>query len=90
MSQTHAHPDKHAKHSPTEKAMQEVDSHVPGAEGDPIPAPDEGSHSRSHAAHLDAGGDTHTKPAGNLRQGSAPGALRQPPQEISRVGKQHR
>lgn len=90
MSQTHAHPDKHAKHNAAEKAMHEADVHAPGIEADPIPAPDTGNHPRSHAAHLDAGADAHTKPAGNLRQGSEPGALRQPPQEISRIGKQHR
>ncbi|HEY0784650.1 MAG TPA: hypothetical protein VGD62_02190 [Acidobacteriaceae bacterium] len=55
-----------------------------------IPAPEHGSHPRSHAAHLEEAGSVHTKPEGNLRQGSAPGALREPPQRISRVGKQHR
>ncbi len=88
MSQTHAHPDKHTNHSGDAKAMHEADA--AGVEAQPIPAPEEGSHARSHAAHLHAPADAHTLPAGNLRQGSAPGALKQPPQEISRAGKQHR
>jgi len=37
------------------------------------------THSKSHAAHLETGKDEpHTKPAGDLRQGSHPGARRQP------------
>ena len=35
-------------------------------------------HKRSHAAHLDSGGEEHTKPAGNLRQGSYPTGRKQP------------
>jgi hypothetical protein len=36
-------------------------------------------HNRSHAAHLESGhGEPHTKPAGNLRQGSYPTGRRQP------------
>lgn len=88
MSQTHAHPEKSAKHSDDSKAMHEADAAA--VEPQPIPAAEEGNHARSHAAHLHAPVDANTKPAGNLRQGAAPGALRQPPQEISRAGKQHR
>ncbi len=36
------------------------------------------THKRSHAAHLDSGGSEHTKPAGNLRQGSYPTGRKQP------------
>jgi hypothetical protein len=54
-----------------------------------IPAPEDGSHSRSHAAHL---GHVHeqTKPADKLRQGMASNTLREPPVVVSRVGKQNR
>jgi hypothetical protein len=38
-----------------------------------------GEHDRSPAAHLNGSqGEPHTKPAGDLRQGSHPGARRQP------------
>lgn len=37
------------------------------------------THSKPHAAHLDEGkGQPHTKPAGDLRVGSHPGARKQP------------
>ena len=37
------------------------------------------THARSHAAHLEDGqAQPHTKPAGNLRQGSYPTGRRQP------------
>ncbi|HEY5055519.1 MAG TPA: hypothetical protein VII58_05120 [Acidobacteriaceae bacterium] len=44
---------------------------------DPIPAPADGSHERSHAAHL---GEEHTraKSEGNLQHGKQQGELRQP------------
>jgi len=78
-----------------EKAIEDSDRHAMDGNGtgknvDPIPMPDNGAHEKSHAAHL--GGTVHdrTKPQGNLRQGAAPGELREPPQEISRVGKEHR
>ncbi|MDP9038209.1 MAG: hypothetical protein M3O02_02910 [Acidobacteriota bacterium] len=70
--------------------MKDADRHtVAQASADPIPMPDQGSHEKSHAAHL---GEAHesTKPAGNLRQGSHPGALREPPMVVQRVGKEHR
>jgi hypothetical protein len=72
-----------------ERAMEDADRHAQGSK-DPIPMPESGGHEKSHAAH--PGGNVHdrTKPEGNLRQGAAPGALREPPQEISRVGKEHR
>jgi len=38
----------------------------------------EGVHNRSHAAHLEDQGKPHTKPEGNLRQGSHPGGRKQP------------
>ena len=77
---------------PLARALDDVASHSTGANKniDPVPEPETGSHPHSHAAHLGNDGGGHTKPAGDLRQGSAPGALRQPPQEVSRIGKQHR
>lgn len=49
----------------------------------PTPAPQQnkpaGVHSRSHAAHLEQGrGETHSKPVGDLRQGSYPNGRKQP------------
>lgn len=38
-----------------------------------------GVHNRSHAAHLEQGrGEPHSKPAGELRQGSYPNGRKQP------------
>jgi hypothetical protein len=67
-----------------------ADGNGRGANVDPIPIPENGSHEKSHAAHLGGAAHEHTKPQGNLRQGAAPGELREPPQEIGRVGKEHR
>jgi hypothetical protein len=77
---------------PLDQALDEVASHTTGANKniDPVPEAQEGNHPRSHAAHLGNDGRDHTKPAGDLRQGSTPGALREPPQELSRIGKQRR
>jgi hypothetical protein len=63
-----------------------------GAKVVAIPAPESGSHDKSHAAHLkgksgNAQEDTHRQGA---HPGASPGELRQPPQEIGRVGKEHR
>ncbi len=57
---------------------------------DPVPVPDDGAHAHSHAAHLGGHVEEHTKPAGNLRQGAAPGERREPPMVVQRIGKQHR
>jgi hypothetical protein len=74
-----------------QKALHEADAHnLEGASADPIPAPENGNHARSHAAHLGGHVDEHTKRAGNLRQGAAPAERREPPMIISRVGKDHR
>jgi hypothetical protein len=56
---------------------------------DPIPLPEHGGHAHSYAAHL--GGAIHgrTAPAANFSQ-RVSGQLREPPQQISRIGKQHR
>ena len=87
MSQTKAHPDHgHTHHVPA------ADTHAAGegAAVDAIPAPEGSTHSRSHAAHLSSEGSQHIKPAGNVGQGAMVGELRQPPENITRSGKQHR
>lgn len=94
---------KHAQHSKEEqkkhgdvleKALKEADQHNLG-EGnvDAIPAPDNGGHARSQAAHLGQNEHLHNN---GLQGGhfyepmTQVNAQRQPPQQISRVGKQHR
>ena len=97
MSNKHAHEAKEEvkKHSDVlESAMKDADRHTVGGEhADSVPMPDNGSHARSQAAHLDAGspsGHEHTNPAGGLKHGVTLGELREPPQQISRTGKLHR
>lgn len=73
-----------------ESAIQDADRHANG-NNDPVPMPDNGSHEKSHAAHL--GGTVHdrTKPVGDIRQRfSASTDLREPPMVVQRVGKDHR
>lgn len=91
-SNTHPAAESGKKHGdPLDSAMQDADRHnVEGDAADPVPPAEDGGHSHSAAAHLEIGGKAHTKPAGNLRQGSHPGALREPPMVVQRVGKQHR
>lgn len=72
-------------------AMHESDEHRGGGgHADAVPPAETGGHSHSAAAHLNSKGAPHTKPAGNLRQGADPGALREPPMVVQRVGKQHK
>lgn len=52
-----------------------------------IPEPDNGSHARSQAAHLGGHTHDHTKPVGDLRRYEQE---REPPQEVSRAGKEYR
>jgi len=84
------------KHSDAiEVAMHENDFHTMETQHleqsiDAIPPAENGVHRHSAAAHLELGGAEHTKPEGNLRQGSHLGALREPPMVVQRVGKQHR
>ena len=56
-----------------ESAIEDVDRHSNGdrrsnGKNDPVPMPENGSHEKSHAAHL--GGTVHdrTKPVGDIRQ----------------------
>jgi hypothetical protein len=76
-------------------AMREEDAHTLTKQhteqpADAVPPAEHGGHSHSAAAHLQVEGAPHTKPEGNLRHGSHPGALREPPMVVQRVGKQHR
>ena len=65
-------------------------SHEQPVERHSIPAPEDGGHQRSYAAHL--GGPVHaqTKPADKMKQGVVSSELREPPMVVSRVGKQHK
>ncbi len=93
MSQTKAHPEHESgkKHGDAlETAMHEADAHtIEGAKVDPVPPAEHGGHAHSAAAHLE-GGKPNTKPAGNLRQGSHPEQLREPPVVVQKAGKQHK
>jgi len=78
-----------------EHAMEDQDRHASDGDGrganiDPIPMPQNGSHEKSHAAHLGAAVHEHTKRAGDLRRSVDPGERREPPQEVGRIGKAHR
>ena len=93
MAKKQAEPEKESVKKHGDKLgqmLKEMDGDGSGAGVDPIPMPEDGGHEKSHAAHL--GGTVHdrTKPEGNLRHGAAPGALREPPMVVQRVGKQHR
>lgn len=73
--------EQHAASKASQEAMHEADAHnLSKTSQTPVPAAEEGGHARSHAAHLGTADEPHTKPEGNLRQGSAPGELREPPQ----------
>ena len=52
-----------------------------------IPAPEDGGHARSQAAHLGSHSHDHTKPVGDMRKYEAE---REPPKEVSRAGKRYR
>ncbi len=73
------HSDKGASRASLD-AMLDMDAHNRETDAETIPEGDAEAHSRSQAAHLHESGSVHTKPAGNLRQGSAPGERREPPQ----------
>jgi hypothetical protein len=98
MSRLHAKAERGSakKHGDTvEAAMHKQDAHNvqkqhPEGRANATPPAEKGGHPHSAAAHLEADGAEHTKPEGNLRQGSHPGALREPPMVVQRVGKQHR
>jgi hypothetical protein len=72
-----------------ERAIEDADRHAQGSK-DPIPMPESGGHEKSHAAHLGGNAHDRTKPQIEPGQRAAQAPLREPPQEISRVGKEHR
>lgn len=89
---SHAEPESESlkKHGdPLKSERPSPDGDGRGANVDRIPAPDNGSHEKSHAAHLGSAVQEHTKRQGP-HPGASPGELREPPQEVSRIGKQHR
>ncbi|HEV2575930.1 MAG TPA: hypothetical protein VGU25_01855 [Acidobacteriaceae bacterium] len=65
----------------------EHDSKNSSAKQSAIPAPEDGSHARSQAAHLGGHPHDHTKPVGDMRKYDAE---REPPKEVSRAGKEYR
>lgn len=84
------HTEEHHKPSKaSEQAMHENDGHTTKLHSkDHVPG-DELAHSHSHAAHLKNTFDVHTTPQGNVAADTRQD-LKEPPQEISRVGKQNR
>jgi len=60
-----------------------------GIQRDAVPMPEDGSHGKSHAAHLGAAHE-HTKPERGMRNGKTQGELRQPPMMQQRIGRQAR
>lgn len=85
--------------SDTHKSKQEIKKHgdtqasalkrsVP-PKTDPVPMPEHGSHAHSHAAHLGGAPLGRTSTAANTNPRNS-GQLREPPQQLSRIGKQHR
>lgn len=97
MSNEHAH-EQHGeekKHGDImESALKDAERHQQGgADVDPVPPADKGGHSHSAAAHLKSNDHLHN----NALQGghshvpmTQVNAQKQPPQEQSRSGKQHR
>jgi hypothetical protein len=72
---------------PLEASVAPDGNHETGEQNSAIPPPEEGGHARSQAAHLGSNVHDHTKPAGDLRRYEFE---REPPQEVSRAGKDHR
>ena len=90
--QSHTHKSKQEmkKHGDAVKStMKPAQTSAPRKDADPVPLPEHGAHAHSYAAHLGNPMRERTAPAGNFRQGAG-GQLREPPQMISRIGKQHR
>ena len=68
-------------------AGDERESHDVTERQSAIPAPDNGSHALSPAAHLGGHIHDHTKPVGDMRKYEAE---REPPKDVSRAGKRYR
>ena len=82
---------KHEQHASkdSEQAMREADAHTRKTNShDAVPG-DDLAHAHSHAAHRESTFDVHTPAQGN-QAAETRQDLREPPQEVSRSGKQHR
>ena len=69
------------------KQEEQKEQRVQQKPGHAIPAPEDGGHSLSQAAHLGGHLHDHTKPVGDLRHYEQE---REPPKEVSRAGKEYR
>ncbi len=80
-------PKKSSKDS--QQAMHEADAHTAHSNtNDAVPG-DDTAHAHSHTAHPKSNFDEHLPPQGNQPANIQPNR-KQPPEEISRSGKQHR
>ncbi len=76
---------------PLEEAVSSAGEHQTSERNSAIPEADNGGHARSQAAHLGGHAHDHTKPTGDQRGIiKAEEFPREPPQEVSRAGKNHR
>jgi hypothetical protein len=75
-------------HTERSKSNEKKPSNSPAR--DPVPSPEHGSHAHSHAAHLGAAAYGQANSAATFNRSLSARQLREPPQEISRIGKQHR
>ncbi len=83
--------DKHEQHTSkdSQQAMREADAHTRKTNShDAVPG-DDTAHAHSHAAHPESSFDVHTPPQGN-QPADTRQDLKEPPQEVSRIGKGHR
>lgn len=90
MTGTHAerrHGERKTHGDAMESAMADARKMKTGTGQRSIPQADNGNHARSQAAHLGGYGQESMKAASSVRQ---PGQERQPPQEVSRAGKDYR
>lgn len=89
-SSTHKSKQEMKQHDDALKSIVKPAQSTAPKRRDPVPLPEHGAHPHSYAAHLGNPMHERTTPAGNLRKGASGGQLREPPQQISRIGKQHR
>lgn len=75
------------EHKSGEHRSKESSSKESSTNQSAIPAPDNGGHARSQAAHLGGHTHDHTRPVGDMRKYETE---REPPQEVSRAGKEYR
>lgn len=97
MSKAHEQHGEEKKHGDTlDKATHspgEQNSASDRSKGNAIPEADNGGHARSAAAHLKESEHLHGNAAkgdANYKTLSHSNALREPPQEVTRTGKDHR